>query len=201
MAEPTAGTDPVDAPSEASAGEATVAPPPPLPPVEPDMAPEPPDEPEPVPFDVSAMLDLRPDGSIVVKMEPEVALPRPKFRAMKDIIRENGQVNDSLRRVQDRALAFLNRQAAAAAEIEGPAVTDETLAKRDEVRTESRELSDKADEEIMAALGAWWTLVFERLVEDEAKRPSDDDWPSWFLDGRLPNIMLTHWRFVPRGPG
>lgn len=200
MDKPTADPTP-DATAEVEpTGEATTAPPPPAPTVEP---PSELDADEAVRQDqiaVASLLDLDPDGSIRVKLDPVLVLPRPKFGAMRDLVKENGRVNDALGRLRDHARSYSMRVIDEGREQGANQHSIEAVARRDQIRDEARKLSDEADDQIADSLGAWWTLVFERLLP-ENKRPAPDDWPSWFMDGRLPNVMINHWRFVPKGPG
>lgn len=153
----------------------------------------------------AALLDFGDDGVITVKLRPPLDLPRPNFRQIQQLIRLNGKVTDILNGTIDKSLAFSHKAMAEAKEAseaqDGAVVTEATLGRREEVREEARKIAEEADTLIADMLGQWWTLVFELLVTDESKRPTEDAWPSWFMDAKLPNRMVQHWRFVPRSPG
>lgn len=64
---------------------------------------------------------------------------------------------------------------------------------RKEDRQLGRALTSDADD---ARIG-WWSQAFELVGLDGVPA----DWPAWFLDARLPDHVLAHWRTAPLGRG
>lgn len=147
-----------------------------------------------------------PNGTIDLTMpDGRLALPRPTFGQIKSLIRTLGEVTDAMQIGSNRAVA-ISRKITAETKVMSEQKPDQgvirvdTLDRLAELNTEARAAADDSEAATESALTMWWIAVFETLMPED-KRPSEDSWPSFVLDPKLPAQMVAHWRFVPTGPG
>lgn len=126
-------------------------------------------------------------------------LRRPFFGELKTLRLALADVSDDLndRRMETQLAA--KRMMAENERINSDDTLDEAerlrllQAIRREDRQLGRQLTDDADDARMA----WWAQAFDLVGLDG----QPEQWPGWFLDARLPDHVLTHWRSAPLGRG
>lgn len=148
-----------------------------------------------------------PNGTIDLTMPAgRLTLPRPTFGQIKPLIRAQGALIDALNIGKNRAMAVATEtlretKEMADADPNDRIVRPDTLDRLTTLAQKTREVADETESTTQALLAGWWTQVFDVLITDETGRPAEDDWPSFFLDPQIPGNMISHWRFVPTGPG
>lgn len=146
-------------------------------------------------------IQLLPTGEIAIAFaNGRRVLPRPTFGQIQPLIRAEGHLRDEMATCSNKTAAIASRllQSLPGTTGEDGKITDDDLPELERIRAESRTAADEVEAEVQRLMSDWWSAVLDLL---DPAAPGPDSWPSSFLDPKMPTRMVSHWRFIPVGPG